>query len=164
MFSSIDFNNGYFLIQCTDKAKQVLAFSPGYGFRQYTWTVMPQGVKTASSTFQRTMSRTFNGHEHCILPPFYDDVTIKSRGFKSHLENVRIILADVRAAGLTLNALKCSFFQRTISYLGHLISENSIQVDPERIKAITALPPPRDTRSLRRFIGMIQCCHKFVII
>ena len=162
MFSSMDFNNGYFQIPCTDRAKRVLAFSPGYGFKQYTWKVMPQGVKTASSTFQEAMTRTFSGHEGCILPPFYDDVTIKSKGFKEHLENVKIILNDVRAAELTLNVLKCSFFQRKINYLGHVISEHSIQVDPERIKAITTLPAPQNTKSLRRFIGMVQFCHKFV--
>ena len=110
MFSSIDFNNGYFQIPCSKRAKQVLAFSPGYGFKQYTWTVMPQGVKTASSCFQQSMDKTFSGHEHCILPPFYDDVTIRSKGFKEHLQNLKIILDDVRAANFTLNALKCKFF------------------------------------------------------
>ena len=123
MFSTIDFNMGYYQIPCTDRAKQVLAFSPGYGFKQYTWSVMPPGVKTASSCFQQAMSRTFNGHEDCILPPFYDDVTIKGKGFKQHIRNAKIILDDVRAANFTLNALKCSFFQRKIKYLGHMISD-----------------------------------------
>ncbi len=162
MFSSIDFNNGYFQIPCTDRAKQVLAFSPGYGFQQYTWTVMPQGVKTASSTFQKGMSKTFNGHEEYILPIFYDDVTIKSHGFREHLRNVKVILDDVKRAKFTLNALKCSFFQRKIKYLGHVISEHSIEVDPDRVKAMTNLPPPQDVKSVRRFIGMVQFCHKFV--
>ena len=162
LFSSLDFNNGYFQIPCTEKAKQCLAFSPGYGFKQYSWTVMPQGVKTASSTFQRLMSKTFHGHENCILPPFYDDVTIKSRGFRAHIENAKKILDDVRAANLTLNALKCSFFQRKIKYLGHVISEHSIETDPDRMKAVVDLPPPTDVKSLRRFIGMVQFCSKFV--
>ena len=162
MFSSIDFNMGYFQIPCTDKAKQVLAFSPGYGFKQYTWTVMPQGVKTASACFQQAMSKTFSGHEDCILPPFYDDVTIKSKGFEEHIRNVRMILEDVRAANFTLNALKCSFFKRKIKYLGHVISEHSIELDPERTKSIVNLPAPQDTKALRRFIGMVQFCHKFV--
>ena len=162
MFSSIDFNMGYYQIPCTEKAKQVLAFSPGYGFKQYTWSVMPPGVKTASSCFQQAMSRTFNGHEDCILPPFYDDVTIKGKGFRQHIQNVKIILDDVRAANFTLNALKCSLFQRKIKYLGHMISEHSIELDPERTQAIVNLPPPQDTKGLRRFIGMVQFCHKFI--
>ena len=162
LFSSIDFNMGYFQIPCTERAKQILAFSPGYGFKQYTWSVMPPGVKTASSCFQHAMSKTFNGHEKYILPPFYDDVTIKSKGFKQHLEHAKIILEDVRAAKFTLNALKCSFFQRKIKYLGHLISEQSIEVDPDRVKSVLNLPAPQDAKGLRRFIGMLQFSHKFV--
>ena len=123
---------------------------------------MPPGVKTASSCFQQAMSKTFNGHENCILPPFYDDVTIKSKGFKQHIQNAKIILEDVRAANFTLNALKCSFFQRRIKYLGHLISEHSIELDPERTRAIVNLPAPQDAKGLRRFIGMVQFCHKFI--
>ena len=162
LFSSIDFNMGYFQIPCTNRAKEALAFSPGYGFKQYTWSVMPPGAKTASGCFQQAMSKAFHGHEHCILPPFYDDVTIKSRGFREHLQNAKTILDDVRAANFTLNALKCSFFQKKIKYLGHVISEHSIEVDPSRIECVMNLPAPQDVKSLRRFIGMIQFCHKFV--
>ena len=69
LFSSLDFNSGYNQIPCTQRAKEALAFSPGYGFSQYTWTVMPPGVKNASGTFQKTMCKTFKGSEKCILPP-----------------------------------------------------------------------------------------------
>ena len=50
--SAIDFNSGYHQIPCTDRAKTAVAFSPGYGFRQWTWNVMPQGIKPASNNFQ----------------------------------------------------------------------------------------------------------------
>ena len=161
-FSSIDFKSGYHQIPCSDNAKQALAFSPGYGFKQYTWSVMPPGIKTASSCFQRAMQQTFQGNEARILPPYYDDIIIKGKGFQNHLENVKVILNDVRKAGFTLNVLKCSFLQKSTSYLGHVISENSIMIDPRRIKAIIELPTPTDVKGLRSFIGMIQFCHKFV--
>ena len=66
IFSSIDFNSGYHQIPCSDRAKQALAFSPGYGFPQLTWNRMPQGAKPSSHVFQRTMSYTFKNHEECI--------------------------------------------------------------------------------------------------
>ena len=162
MFSSIDFNNGYHQIPCSDHAKRVLAFSPGYGFKQFTWSVMPQGIKTASSCFQHAMMKTFQNRENCILPPFYDDIIIKGSGFTDHLQNVRTILCDVRKAKFTLNALKCSFFQKNINYLGHLISEHIIHIDPNRIKAIIHLSAPSDVKTLRSFIGMVQFCHRFI--
>lgn len=162
MFSALDFNCGYHQIPCSDNAKQTLAFSPGYGFKQYTWSVMPQGVKSASNCFQQSMLKTFENRNDCILPPYYDDVIIKSKGFRNHLRNTRMILNDIREAKFTLNALKCSFFQRSIHYLGHVISENKVQMDPKRTDAILKLPTPCNVRSLRSFIGMVQFCHKFV--
>ena len=93
LFSSIDFNSGYHQIPCSQRAKQALAFSPGFGFPQLTWSRMPQGVKPASHVFQRTMSYTFKDHEECILPPFFDDVVIKGRDFNDHMYNVETMYA-----------------------------------------------------------------------
>ena len=72
---------------------------------------MPQGIKPASNCFQRTMETTFAGLEEKMLPPFYDDVMIKSSNFTEHLENVDHILARTQESGFTLNVLKCLFFQ-----------------------------------------------------
>ena len=50
--SAINFSSGDHQIPCTDRAKHTIAFSPGYGFGQWTWNVMPQGIKPVSHTFQ----------------------------------------------------------------------------------------------------------------
>lgn len=161
IFSSIDFNSGYHQIPCTERAKEALAFSPGYGFPQLTWSRMPQGIKPASNVFQRTMSYTFKDHEECILPPFFDDVVIKGKDFKHHLGNVEKILNDIRAANLTLNVFKCFFFQKKLKYLGHIITNRTISLDPDRIEAIKNIPAPTSVKTLRKFIGMIQFCSDF---
>lgn len=161
-FSALDFNSGYHQIPCTDRAKDALAFSPGYGFPQYTWEVMPMGVKPAASCFQRSMEKSFDGLEACILPPFYDDVTVKSGTFVGHVHNARSVLQRVRECGFTLNVLKCYFFQRKIKYLGHVIENGKISLDPDRIEKIVSFPTPHNVKSLRRFTGMAQFCSRFV--
>ena len=97
---------------------------------------MPQGIKHASGSFQRTMLKTFTGNEHRILPPFYDDVIIKGVGFTEHLDNVKHILQDIREANFTLNALKCSFFQTKLNYLGHIIDNGKISLDPIFLRSL----------------------------
>lgn len=67
---------------------------------------MPQGIKPASSQFQRTMEQTFADLQDSILSPFYDDEVIKGRDFSNHLSNVPKVSARIRDAGLMLNALK----------------------------------------------------------
>jgi hypothetical protein len=162
LLSKLDFNNGYYQIPCTDSAKRALAFSPGIGFKQYTFNGMPMGAKSSASVFQQTMEKTFQGLEDCILPPYYDDINVKGRSFEIHLKNVRQVLQRIRECGYTLNALKCKLFQNRVKYLGHIVENGTVSVDPERISKIQAIPPPRDTKALRRFIGMVQYCNRFL--
>ena len=58
--------------------------------------------------------------------------------------------------------LRCSFFQTKINYLRHVIANNKISLDPERISAIIFLPPTNNVKSLHSFIGMTQFCSRFV--
>ncbi len=160
--SKLDFNNGYYQIPCTGSAKYALAFSPGVGFKQYTFNGMPNGAKSAASVFQQTMEKTFRGLEDCILPPYYDDVNIRGRTFESHLNHARQVLQRIRECGFTLNALKCSLFQVRVKYLGHIIENGTVSLDPDRVAAIKAIPIPRDAKAIRRFIGMVQYCGRFL--
>ena len=73
--SSIDFNSGYHQIPCNESCKPLLAFSPGYGFGQWTWTVMPQGIKPASNHFQKTMAIEFTVYKRLrqsLIALFFD--------------------------------------------------------------------------------------------
>ena len=160
--STLDYNCGYHQIPCSHRAKEALAFSPGFGFAQYTWNVMPQGVKPAANCFQHSMEKTFEGLGSCILPPFYDDITIKGKTFKDQLHNSRLVLQRVKDYGYTLNALKCMFFQTRIKYLGHIIEKGKISLDPERINIIVNFPIPKTIKSLRRFLRMAQFCSQFI--
>ena len=97
------------------------------------------------------------------LKTVYSTVVIKNTNFRVHVINVRHILDTVRAAGFTLlNALKCSFFQYKIAYLGHIIQKGAVTIDPNRVAAINTFPVPHDVHSLHRFIGMAQFCRKFI--
>lgn len=160
--SSINFNSGYHQIPCADRVKPIIAFSPGYGFGQWTWIVMPQGIKPASSLFQRTMEQTFSDLSDCILPPFYDDVFIKGSDFIQHISNVRRVLTRIQQSDLTLNALKCKFFQTTLPYLGHIIDKGQIRLDLARIQCMTDFPVPSSSKSLKECLSMAQFCDRFV--
>ena len=160
--SSIDFNSGYHQIPCAEDCKPILAFSPGYGFGMWTWKFVPQGIKPASSHFQRIMEEKFSDLTDCFLSPFYDDIVIKGSTFNDHLSNVRKVLTRIRDTGLTLNALKCRFFQTQLPYLGHIIDKGQIRLDPARVKSILDLPVPSSPKALKEFLGMAQICDRFI--
>ena len=57
---------------------------------------------------------------------------------------------------------KCSFFQKEIHYLGHIISGEGIVMDPEKVKAIMDWPVPRNSHEVRRFMGLVGYYKRFV--
>ena len=123
---------------------------------------MPQGIKPASSLFQRTMEQTFSDFSDCVLQPFYDYVVIKGSDFQQHLSNVRRVLNRIRQSGLTLNALKCKYFQTTLPYLGHIIDKGQTCADPAHIQCIRDFPVPTTAKALKEFLGMSQFCDRFI--
>ena len=57
---------------------------------------------------------------------------------------------------------KCSFYQRQIHYLGHIISKEGIVVDPKKIKSIEKWSTPRNVVEMRSFMGIIGYYRRFV--
>ena len=66
----------------------------------------------------------------------------------------------MQEAGITANE-KCVFSVDTIKFLGHIISQEGIRVDPAKVEAITSLPRPTNIQELRRLLGMVNHTGKF---
>ena len=71
------------------------------------------------------------------------------------------VLQHLLSAGRTLNACKCEFSKIEIQFLGHDVSNKGINPDPEKIKAITLFPEPKEVGDIRRFLGIINQFSKF---
>jgi len=68
----------------------------------------------------------------------------------------------LRRANLRINQEKCSFFKRKLAYLGHVISDQGIHTDPDKVAAERNLSPPTNLRELRRCLGMASWYRQFV--
>ena len=70
-------------------------------------------------------------------------------------------LKRIEEAGVTLNESKCQFGKTRIQFLGHVIDENGISADPEKVSALVQMKSPENISELRRFMGMANQLGKF---
>ena len=96
----------------------------------------------------------------CLV--YIDDIIVFGRTFEEHLVRLRDVFGRIRTANLKIKSSKCSFFQRTVSFLGYVISENGIVMQPEKIEVIQTWSPCQDLTELRAFLGTCGYYQRFV--
>jgi hypothetical protein len=73
-----------------------------------------------------------------------------------------MVLQVLREPHLYAKLSKCSLYQRQIHYLGHIISEEGIVVDPSKIKTIEEWPTPRNFAEVMSFMGLVGYYKRFI--
>ena len=122
---------------------------------------MPFGLTNAPTTSQHLMSQVFAPYLGKFIRVFLDDFCIYS-SHVDHLEKLRIALKSIDDAKGCLNPTKCRLARKKVSLLGHIISKEGIEMDPEKIHAILALPPPSNVREVRGVLGKTKYYQRFV--
>ena len=89
-----------------------------------------------------------------------DDVLVFGRNQQEHDSRLRLVLQKMKEAGITLNE-KCKFSTDSVKFLGHIISQKGIQMDPEKVQAISNFPRPTNISELRWFLGIVNHVGKF---
>ncbi len=115
-FTAFDLQSGFWQIRMApeDIRKTTLITKSGL----YDWTVMPFGLKNATSTFTRTMSEVFKDLGDKFLKVFVDDLNIHSESWEDHLQHLGAVLSRLREVNLKLNPSKCCFAAKSIVFLG----------------------------------------------
>lgn len=72
------------------------------------------------------------------------------------------VLGRLKEYGLKLSPEKCKFFQTAVRYLGHVVSENGVEKDPEKVEALKTWPIPRNLKELRSFLGFSGYYCRFI--
>ena len=97
-----------------------------------------------------------------ILEIYIDDVVVKSDNIHGHLANLRLALDRMRKYGLNMNPLKCVFGVSADKFLGFIIHENGVEVDPKEIESIQKVRPPQNKNDMQKFIGKSNFLRCFI--
>jgi len=159
-FSFMDGFSGYNQIKMASEDKEKTAFTTMWGTFQYN--VMSFGLKNAGATYQRAMVTLFHDMMHKEIEVDVDDMIAKGRNPEEHITGLRKLFKRLRKYRLRLNPAKCTFGVTSGKLLGFIVSQRGIEVDPDKIKAIQNLPPPRTQKEVRGFFGRLNYISRFI--
>ena len=102
----------------------------------YEWLVMPFGLTNAPAYFVDLMTHVFRDVLNKFVLVFIDDILVYSKTEEEHAEHLRIVLEILRRNILYAKFSKCHFWVKEVKFLGHIVNEEWISVDPSKISSI----------------------------
>ena len=159
-FSTFDLRSSYHQVRVDPQDRDKTAFICPRGM--YRFRAMPFGLCNAGATFQRLMDVVMAGLHLDICLVYLDDIIVYSRTPEEHFERLNTVFNRLRQSGLKLKPEKCCLFQKSVSFLGHVISEDGIGTDPKKTQAVVDWPVPTCQKDVRAFLGLAGYYRRFI--
>jgi hypothetical protein len=160
VFSKIDLRSGYHQMKIRPSHIPKTAFSTRYGL--YEFTIMSFGLTNAPAYFMNLMNKVCMEYLDRFVVVFIDDILIYSKSESDHEEHLRLVLQTLRDNQLYAEFSKCEFWIDMVPFLGHIISNGGIAVDPAKVKEIVAWSIPTTVTEVRSFLGLGGYYRRFI--
>ena len=157
-FTKLDLKSTYQQLPLDPDSQTFVTINTHRGL--YRYKRLPYGIASSPAIFQRTMDVILQGLDK--VASIQDDILITGRDDDYHIKNLDSVLNRLDSYGLRLQLSKCKFMQKSVKYMGCVISANGISPTEEKIEAIKQAPRPENSTQLRAFLGMINYHGKFI--
>ena len=146
IFSILDLKFGYWQVPIREEHKSKTAFRTSSA-QLFEFNRMSFGLCNAPATFSRLMDNVLSGLSWEVCLYDLDDIIVFSKDWEKHLQSLRMVLSRLREATLRLGDKKCTLAQSSVTFLGHLVSEEGLQPDPRLLDSIREIQPPTTVSS-----------------
>lgn len=157
-FCALDLTGAYNQLVVSEKTQKYLTINTFRGL--YRYTTLCFGVASAPSIFQSVMDRILQGISNVFC--YLDDILIGGDSLESCKNNLELVLQRLHDYNVKINLNKCKFFQTTLDFLGHTITEFGIKPSKEKVKAITDAPSPKTLQQLQSYLGLLNYYSRFI--
>ena len=156
----MDAFSGYNQIRMHEANQEKTSFVTSQGL--FCYKVMPFGLKNAGATYQRLMNKMFVQQIGRNVQVYVDDMLVKIRREKDHLEDLRETFDTFCSNNMKLNPRKCAFRVTGGKFLGYMVSQRGIEAKLDKIRAIMEMAPPRNVKEVQSLNGKIAALNRFV--
>ncbi|GJU68554.1 putative reverse transcriptase domain-containing protein [Tanacetum coccineum] len=160
VYSKIDLRSGYHQLRVREEDISKTAFRTRYG--HYEFQVMPFGLTNAPAVFMDLMNRVCKPYLDKFVIVFIDDILIYSKNKQEHEEHLKIILELLKKEELYAKFSKCEFWIPKVQFLGHVIDNKGIHVDPAKIESVKDWASPKTPTEIRQFLGLAGYYRRFI--
>lgn len=122
---------------------------------------MSFGLTNAPAYFMETMNNMLHKFEEFVVV-FIDDILVFSRTETEHEQHLMVVLETLRANEFYAKLKKCEFWISEVGFLGHVINQAGISVDPSKVSTIVEWERPTNVKEVRSFLGMAGYYRCFV--
>ena len=160
-FTKLDVRWGYNNVRIKEGDEHKAAFRCNRGL--FEPLVMFFGLTNSPATFQTMMNDIFHvevSQGHVLI--YLDDILIFDKDLDTHHKHVREVMEQLRKNKLYLKPEKCEFDALEVEYLGVLVSEGHVRMDPVKVEGIADWPTPQDKHDVQSFLGFCNFYRRFI--
>jgi hypothetical protein len=161
VFSKIALRSGYHRLRIRPSDIAKTAFTTRYGL--YEYTVILFGLTNAPAYFMYLMNKVFIEYLDKSVVVFIDDILVYFKNEEEHEEHLRLVLQKLRENHqLYAKLSKCEFWLSEVSFLGHVITDGGIAVDPGKIRDVLKWQPPTTVSEIQSFLELAGYYRRFI--
>jgi hypothetical protein len=153
--TALDLSQGYYSIPIGEKTQKIYTTVLPWG--KYAYRRLAMGIACAPDIFQSIMMEILGDLDYVLV--YVNDILIIQRENETeqdHLDKVKTVLQRLQEKGFRANLRKSFFMQKQVEYLGWLLTTNGLEPQPKKIKTMKRIQPPKNTKQLKMFLGMIN--------